>query len=591
MPKSNKYTKPVEFNSFGDSLILPESPRSMAPRNRKRTKEAEQDSPSSEQELMVKTDQATLINPNDTDSSETKFPSESPLVRPNEAEARYTSGRRYPRRSTVVLQDPFGGSYEEPCETTEMDDSQKFVTQDEALHATEMMESNSTEGPGGSLVPTSSSKETILAEIDQPASALLKDPVSHESNDLAVAPIVSSPPRKRRAPQAFSPVREPECLSPSRTAKKPKLASTELSRPPESSKVEDAQREEPSEELSSDDVAKKELYVKNAAHYVASQTTHVEELAYHVYGELPGLEEVPMKPPEDFDESMFPQESNVIWTYESVNRIVRADFTPVNDPIPLKDLMYFAKLMQRDDLVVISIGLTMAIENVDKLQLFLNNLGRSKRTFHKYRRFQRRENSHEYDEIDGYVAMSLGTFVAYLESRRVGDSTATVTFDYLGRTITVGVHDVLLYMIDADVPQLFRWLEQEYQQELRWGALYPGGKLCMMRDLPRQMQPFMGPNLYVTPGSTYTSLHQDGLGTVDSGHSCLYGNNEVFMLRRLPEIHKQKACSMVPTKETDSLTALVVSDNTMYRLPHDDGRQDKQLWPTNQVVEEWRKLK
>ena len=51
----------------------------------------------------------------------------------------------------------------------------------------------------------------------------------------------------------------------------------------------------------------------------------------------------------------------------------------------------------------------------------------------------------------------------------------------------------------------------------------------------------MGPNLYVTPPSTFTHFHQDGHGTVDSGHLCMSGFNEVVMLRRLTERHKQHA--------------------------------------------------
>jgi hypothetical protein len=51
----------------------------------------------------------------------------------------------------------------------------------------------------------------------------------------------------------------------------------------------------------------------------------------------------------------------------------------------------------------------------------------------------------------------------------------------------------------------------------------------------------MGPNIYITPPGSFTALHQDGNGTVDSGHQCLTGYNEVLMLRRMPESHKTNA--------------------------------------------------
>ena len=55
----------------------------------------------------------------------------------------------------------------------------------------------------------------------------------------------------------------------------------------------------------------------------------------------------------------------------------------------------------------------------------------------------------------------------------------------------------------------------------------------------------MGPNLYITPPGSITHFHQDGHGSVDSGHQCIQGYNEVVMLRRLPEIHKKNAMNIL----------------------------------------------
>lgn len=68
----------------------------------------------------------------------------------------------------------------------------------------------------------------------------------------------------------------------------------------------------------------------------------------------------------------------------------------------------------------------------------------------------------------------------------------------------------------------------------------------------------MGPNLYLTPGG-FTSFHQDGHGTVDSGHTCMSGFNEVVMLRRLPEKHKLHAMSYLHRQ----------GQHAMYQLPHE----------------------
>ena len=55
----------------------------------------------------------------------------------------------------------------------------------------------------------------------------------------------------------------------------------------------------------------------------------------------------------------------------------------------------------------------------------------------------------------------------------------------------------------------------------------------------------MGPILYLTPPGLFTHFHQDGHGSVDSGHQCIEGYNEVVMLRRLPEIHKNNAMNIL----------------------------------------------
>jgi hypothetical protein len=73
----------------------------------------------------------------------------------------------------------------------------------------------------------------------------------------------------------------------------------------------------------------------------------------------------------------------------------------------------------------------------------------------------------------------------------------------------------------------------------------------------------MGPYLYVTPPSPLTYFHQDGHGTVDSGHYCMSGYNEVIMMRRLTERHKQHALWLL-TGKADSPEFF----DGLYGLPH-----------------------
>ena len=79
----------------------------------------------------------------------------------------------------------------------------------------------------------------------------------------------------------------------------------------------------------------------------------------------------------------------------------------------------------------------------------------------------------------------------------------------------------------------------------------------------------MGPNMYITPPGGFTHFHQDGHGTVDSGHFCLMGYNEVVMLRRLTERHKQHALWLL-TRDRSRENDMSFYDG-LYQLPHDDG--------------------
>ena len=76
-------------------------------------------------------------------------------------------------------------------------------------------------------------------------------------------------------------------------------------------------------------------------------------------------------------------------------------------------------------------------------------------------------------------------------------------------------------------------------------------------------------------------------GTVDSGHLCLAGYNEVVMLRRLTERHKSHALLLL----TGSSNFL----NILYDCPHADDSVNPQKesqpgWPNNEAIEECERM-
>jgi hypothetical protein len=90
----------------------------------------------------------------------------------------------------------------------------------------------------------------------------------------------------------------------------------------------------------------------------------------------------------------------------------------------------------------------------------------------------------------------------------------------------------------------------------------------------------MGPNLYITPPGSFTHFHQDGHGTVDSGHYCIQGYNEVVMLRRLPEAHQKNALNILSDNNVDNQNEY----DALYGLPHGDGMGHKPSWPSTSSI-------
>ena len=78
------------------------------------------------------------------------------------------------------------------------------------------------------------------------------------------------------------------------------------------------------------------------------------------------------------------------------------------------------------------------------------------------------------------------------------------------------------------------------------------------------------------PGGGHSSIHEDGYGTVDSGHVNLHGYNEVVILRRIPDIHKVNASARLGVKAWLS-------------LPHD--RREQFRWPSSTDIEWFKSMK
>jgi len=293
----------------------------------------------------------------------------------------------------------------------------------------------------------------------------------------------------------------------------------------------------------------------------------------------------PLPPPKASPK--FPNDGRVRYKYEDevTKRILYADFTGVSrEDISTDDLRTYASALSNDHITVISLGLINQNALNSKLwDLRTIQKESGSRVHHKFKRYTK-TNPAVYSEMDDLLEGPMGTFVDYLGAHvnhLENDTTEESSFGFRtekGEPIQVNSKEVI-YMLDLDLPRILPRHFSEFSRNFKLHEIMPGGDWCMMNAIPQSARPFMGPNCYVTPGGAYTHMHQDGHGTVDSGHCCLEGYNEVVMLRRLPERHKLHATTLLPNQgEYDAL----------YTFPHGIGK--KPDWPTNDTIKAWQKM-
>lgn len=293
--------------------------------------------------------------------------------------------------------------------------------------------------------------------------------------------------------------------------------------------------------------------------------------------------------------SCLPNTGFCTWSYDDKSRVLLADFR--NAPhqqesddggrkvvrIMREDEIFLLQMMEKDDITVISEGLADAINSLLWEKDYIEGCIGSE-YHHKFRSFVKgRENN-------GWYSMKFSDYYQYLERRESvmshgsnGSNSKDIpgrefTFiDSYGKEIIVNVENEAIYMLDVDATKLLPHAWEDVQMNFKLPGILPGGSHCMMNAVNASGRPFMGPNLYVTPPTSFTAFHQDGHGTVDSGHWCMTGYNEVVMLRRLTERHKCHAVKLL-TDTSDSYA-------TLYGLPHRDDLTIQPDWPSSEAID------
>ena len=358
------------------------------------------------------------------------------------------------------------------------------------------------------------------------------------------------------------------------------------------------------------------MYTSND-NFAEKQQFYVEEIANEKY-QNPN-EPLPPAPPVNLPRS---SSLHCDYSFDEVSRVLlikvrkKAGIDGFYSDLTEEDERYILQMMERDDVTCVMEGFCRNLnKDLWKLDRFSSLFGTTAEPHYKVRVFRGVNSSdivpQKYEEEDGVIALTPLDFVRYLQQRQdqLKRIQTTQERDHESEKFSYPIYengtktekesslnciDYVLYFIDYDLVKLMPHLHHDFEQNFLFPEIMPAGRYCMMHNLSEESRPFMGPNLYVTPPASFTQFHQDGHGTVDSGHTCLSGYNEVVMLRRMPEVHKVRALDILMDRKLLSKEGRssnkARSYDALYGLPHGDGYVHKPEWPTHDVVSRWREM-
>jgi len=217
-------------------------------------------------------------------------------------------------------------------------------------------------------------------------------------------------------------------------------------------------------------------------------------------------------PPPDVPRSILPKSGHCRWTFEEATRVLNADFS-VSQKLDVADEIFFYRMMERDDVTVISTGLfskpgfkrTAALDPELWNSKYIGEI-LHREYHHKIRRFdivdvEGRSKCVERDAMLSMTAMDYDQYVQKRERVLQGLDTekAFRYVDHDNITKSFDVETTVLYIIDLDVTTMLPALYTNFKESVRLPGVLPGGAHCMMSAVCNDARPFMGPNLYVSP--------------------------------------------------------------------------------------------
>ncbi|GFH56627.1 hypothetical protein CTEN210_13103 [Chaetoceros tenuissimus] len=326
------------------------------------------------------------------------------------------------------------------------------------------------------------------------------------------------------------------------------------------------------------------------------------------------------------DSNTFPKTEFCKWSFNENTRVLLGSFDSKRikeakikqDNFCLdEDMSFLLRMMERTDFAVITEGLFNEPRDEYLWDPVFIEARIGDNVFHRFRMFEKNQfNQNEIDELringssledfqksseEGGLSKSFELFTEvngdismrirdFLEICKVQENLDDPNVDHIvkyknlkGGDEEFDAKNKTLYMIDFDLKGMLPETYDDFMKKFLFPELLPGGSACMMHSVNSNGRPFMGPNFYQTFPGSFTHFHQDGYGTVDSGHLCLEGYNEVVMLRRMDDDHKRHALSILQCVDGRKKRGPEAFD-ALYGLPHHNNT--KPLWPTKSAIAE-----
>ena len=167
------------------------------------------------------------------------------------------------------------------------------------------------------------------------------------------------------------------------------------------------------------------------------------------------------------------------WWFDSTSRVMHVKF---NGVVTDQDKMNMLKMMERDDITVVSEGL---IDETDMNNFSVPAIKNEAELFHhkKFHLFEKNEQG-ICSEIDGDYSMRISEYMDYLEDR---NRTYVLKGTLNGKNITKEVDGkkTVIYLTDFEMKDSLRSMKTDFKETFKLPGLMPGGSHCMLKSVRR----------------------------------------------------------------------------------------------------------